>query len=329
MKKDATGNGYYHNVIEAVIEWLVSLSKSNPERSDVQILRLLTAMFSTQPSSRPSADEVWKTLTCCTRGGPKDEAKFYCGPCCMPILKSEVSLSEDLSSDPSRANYSSSEAIKGDMVTMERKPTESPFFKTEVLLDNRVGLDWVRNVRHGTHSVFDIVADHGASYHLLRKRSISDRHDVHWALANNEARILQKVHHRHMISLFRTYRQGNVLTILYEPASQYDLRSYLELAEVCPQDTDFLVRSFGCLANAVARLHKEGFDHGDIRRENILVHVQEERPRIKLTKFSFGQKIENGNSWGPLTSLRDYLPSWSPASGSSRDSEIFNNKSTA
>ena len=312
--------GYYHNVIEAVIEWLELLSKSNPERSDVQILRLLTAMFSTQPSSRPRADEVWKTLTCCTREVSCDEAKLYCGQCCMPILSSEISLSGE------------TVTTKESTFPMNRNSAGSSFFRTEIPLNRRPGLDWVRNVRHWNQSIVDIVKHHEISHHLVRRRSISDGNDVQWDLANNEALTLQHVHHRHMISLYGTYRQGDVLTLLYEPAAKFDLRSYLELAEIHPQDTEFLVRSFGCLPTALAKLHNAGFDHGDIRRENILVYVQNKIPRILFTKFSFSRKIGNCDNTGGALRLKnffqDLLPGRSLDHRSTKVSEIYEKQAT-
>lgn len=95
--------------------------------------------------------------------------------------------------------------------------------------------------------------------------------------------------HRHIVKLHGTYRHGDVFTHLFEPAADHDLRSCLELAEFyhiqknkLPSDINFMKRSFGCLANALACVHAAGHDHGDIRPENILVHHQ----RFYLSNFS-------------------------------------------
>ena len=119
--------------------------------------------------------------------------------------------------------------------------------------------------------------------------------------AKTEAGILRKVHHRHIVKLNNTYLHGDVLTLLFDLAANHDLRSYLELVELKYQrneplmkDAGCLTRSFGCLSNALACLHGSGYDHNDIRPENILVHDVGHASRIFLSKFSFGIRSEGG-----------------------------------
>jgi len=77
------------------------------------------------------------------------------------------------------------------------------------------------------------------------------------------------------------------------------LRSFLELVEVrimrdqghlknfqLQTDLDFLTESFGCLSGALAEIHENDYDHGEIGPENILVHNN----RVFISKFSFGLK---------------------------------------
>ena len=286
--------GHFHQTVSAVIGWLEKLAT---ERCDVQIVRLIRKMLD-RPDRRPDAEHVWKTLTTCTAGN----GMYFCGPCCMPLVYCDPILAHNHSDDPSEAQYASDLSTTGDMRVSTDK-TFKQFYRQDQQLDLR----WIRNLRHWNHSILDVVKD-GTHPHLLaRKRLLaSENNDIDASIyAKNEAEILREVEHRHIVQLYGTYRQGDIYTLLYEPAADRDLRSYLELVELKYQRKEisskgkefaFLTRSLGCLANALAHLHKRGYDHNDIRPENILVHDMGQQPRIFLSKFSFGLKSEGGAS---------------------------------
>lgn len=271
-----------------MFEWLDELAT---ERCDVQIIRLLREMLDFDPDRRPNAEQVWKVLTTITNNTSPLSTIYFCGPCCMPLLHKDPLLKIDPGVDPSQTKYASSVPL--------HNPTpvsKDLYFGKTYAGDEQLDVSWKRNLRHWNRSILDVVQ--GESHPLLaRKRIISSGNDEGSSLAKNEAEILRKAEHRHIVTLHSTYRQGDVFTLLYKPAADHDLRSYLELAEVCtnqrgkvPVDLDFMTRSFGCLANALACVHAAGYDHGDIRPENILVHDH----RIYLSKFSFGLKLEFG-----------------------------------
>ena len=100
-----------------IITWLESLAT---ERCDVQIVRLLRAMFD-KPDRRPDAENVWKVLTTCTTQGDRS---LFCGPCCMPLVHDDLILTSDPEISPSKATY--------DIVlpvTMAKYPTDLCFNK--------------------------------------------------------------------------------------------------------------------------------------------------------------------------------------------------------
>ena len=266
----------------AVFEWLNGLIT---ERCDVQIIRLLHQMLDFEPNRRPNAEQVWKTLTTATTSsfGP---ATYFCGPCCMPLVHGDPLLKIDIGVDPSQTEYSSSSS------THEARPVSRDLeFKDKYSRNQQFDMSWKRNLRHWDYAILDAVLVGDNPNFLARKRITSTANGEGSAMAQHEAEILRNVKHRHIVTLYGTYQHEDVLTLLFEPAADHDLRSYLELAESCQRrrvhvDVDFMKTSFWCLADALAKVHAAGYDHGDIRPDNILVH----NSRIYLSKFSFGLK---------------------------------------
>ena len=271
--------------MSAVFEWLDELIT---ERCDVQIIRLLHQMLHFEPNRRPNAEQVWKSLTTVTTSssGP---ATYFCGPCCMPLVLGDPLLKIDVGVDLSQTEYSSSSSTHGP--TPEIKDLE---FRDNYSKDQQFDISWKRNLRHWDYSILDAVLVGDNPNFIARKRIILTANGEGSAVAHHEAEILRNVKHRHIVTLYGTYQHGDVLTLLFEPAADHDLRSYLELGESCQRrrvnvDVDFMKTSFWCLADALAKVHAAGYDHGDIRPDNILVH----NGRIYLSKFSFGLKSKS------------------------------------
>ncbi len=279
---DKSGDGYYYRTVPEVIEWLDDLAT---ERCDVQIIRLLRSMLHSQPDQRPEAEHVWKTLAACS----SISKHHFCGPCCMPLLYNDPLLTENVDTPPSEIDYASSRRIQ-DIVSIPK----DPYFQTSYERGQELGLEWVRCVQHWDRSTLDVVYGEEYPHHLARKTITAGEDDKGYEYAQNEAEILRNVKHRHIVTLHGTYRQGDTYALLYEPAANFDLRSYMELAELeklrtrdLPVDISFLNTTFGCLADALACVHAAGYDHGDIGPGNILV----DNDRIFLSGFTFGLKI--------------------------------------
>ena len=151
-----------------------------------------------------------------------------------------------------------------------------------------LGFEWVRNLRHASYSFHDVVKCASERAQLGRKIVLSlpnQTVDVATA-ARKEAKLMWQLTHRHVINLKGTYRQGNVFGLLFHPAADYDLRTYLQAielqnAKVSTPNLKFLAESFGCLASALNYVHDSSVFHGDVKPENILVHAG----RVFLAKF--------------------------------------------
>lgn len=293
----AKGEGCYFRVVQDVMEWLQRFKK---EGCDAKFLELLRTMFSEDPETRPSAQEVWKRLTSCTRrlNSPQLSSTYFCGPCCMPLLSNDPLFRANKLCDPATVPYTSDidakDAFRISRADFKNDPKWKPF-REDIAPNRQLGLKWVRNVRHWDDSIVDIVHLQGHKHSLARKRAISNGNDEQFQLLCNEIHTLKKVQHRHIVELYGTFKQGNTYTLLFEPAANFNLRTFLDLANFSEEGNRMLTQSFGCLANALAWVHRCGFDHGDIRCENILVHKDETLCRVYLSKFSFSRNIrDNG-----------------------------------
>lgn len=284
--KDKERNGYFHNTVPQVLDRLDSLVT---ERCDVQIVSLIRGMMSIKPTDRPTAKQAWETLTICTTGSES----YFCGSCCMPLHPDDPLLGSDAHPDPSRAEYATSEST----------PNVSPLpddlhFKVKYALGKGPRVKWVRNLRHWDHATLDVVRSESSAPHA-RKRIFLQGNAHGRDRATNEAAILREVKHRHIVILRSTYKNPKIMTLHFKPAADFDLRSFLGLIELrmirnrghpkdsqLEKDLDLLAASFGCLSGALAEIHEHGYDHGEIRPENILVHDH----RIYISKFSLGLK---------------------------------------
>jgi len=282
-EKDPERNGSFYKTVPQVVEWLDSLAN---ERCDVQIVRLIRGMMRIAYKDRPTAKQVWESLTACT----SDSGLYFCGPCCMPLHRDDPLLRADADTDPSQTDYATSESPQN-----TRSLPDDLAFKQKYGADQGPRLKWVRNLRHWDHATLDVVKSESAYSHA-RKRIFLQGNAHGSDRAKNEAAILRKVKHRHIVVLRSTYEHPNIMTLHFKPAADFDLRSFLELVELRVtrnqgpskdfQLQKFLTESFGCLSGALAEIHENGYDHGEIRPENILVHDN----RIFISKFSFGLK---------------------------------------
>lgn len=280
-------DGYFHKTVPEVLVWLDSLAN---ERCDVQIVRLIRDMMRSSYEDRPTAKQVWERLTTYT----SDSGLYFCGPCCMPLHRDDPLLHADADTDPSQTQYATSES------TQHTRPVPHDLtFEVQYEAGQGPRLKWLRNLRQWDHATLDVVKSN-SPYPHARKRIFLPGNARGSDRARNEAEILRKVKHRHIVALRSTYEQsGFIMTLHFKPAADFDLRSFLELIEVrvmrnqghskdfqLQKDLDFLTESFGCLSGALAEIHENDYDHGEIGPDNILVHDN----RIFISKFSFGLK---------------------------------------
>ncbi len=272
---------HYNKCVFAVLMKLETIA--TVKRCDVQLLNLIRGMLDDWRFNRPDADTVWKLATTCSSSSATNAEVCFCGPCCMPFRFDAGSSEPGDTLDLARLPYHT------DMPLVDR-PTfgKDPDFETIHEIDEPLGFEWVRNHRHGSYSMLDVVKSASERTQLSRKVVLSlpsQTFDVA-AAAKREAALTRELAHRHIIKLKGTYRQGNVFGLLFQPAADYDLRTYLQEIELqnvksSSRNLRFLAESFGCLANALEHIHGKGIVHGDIKPESILVHDG----RVFLAKF--------------------------------------------
>jgi serine/threonine protein kinase len=93
-----------------------------------------------------------------------------------------------------------------------------------------------------------------------------------------EVKIIKRLSgHHHIIEYIESYRTGNQLCLILLPvADSRDLATYLRRIRSRPAPTSLelkvLLRATGCLASALAFIHKKNIRYKDIKPENILIH---------------------------------------------------------
>lgn len=108
-------------------------------------------------------------------------------------------------------------------------------------------------------------------------------------MIEREISALKKVSHHHIVKVVGSYTDANYIAILMQPIAKCNLRVYLT------QKPDFFSHSrlgylrtfFGCIAKALAYLHKHKIRHRDLKPENILVsvHSRSRKEQIYITDF--------------------------------------------
>ncbi|KAL9616700.1 MAG: hypothetical protein Q9160_008453 [Pyrenula sp. 1 TL-2023] len=108
-------------------------------------------------------------------------------------------------------------------------------------------------------------------------------------MIEREISALKKVSHHHIVKVVGSYTDANYIAILMQPIASCNLRVYLT------QKPDFFSRSrlvhlrtfFGCIAKALAYLHKHKIRHRDLKPENILVsvHPRSGKEQVYITDF--------------------------------------------
>ena len=86
---------------------------------------------------------------------------------------------------------------------------------------------------------------------------------------------MKRFSHEHVVSVFGSYLQSGVMTVLSSPAPEYTLKSFLNDSPKAfealgkSERRRILINWPHCLANATAFLHQNGGHHGAIRPSNI------------------------------------------------------------
>ncbi|KAH6870061.1 kinase-like domain-containing protein [Alternaria rosae] len=147
--------------------------------------------------------------------------------------------------------------------------------------------------------------------------------DKRWTVvdASREAYHLQNFRHFHIVQLVGTYLQGRKFSILMYPVADSHLATFLEETCDIPASSTtgpwfrhrFLATTFGCLAAALAFIHKNTTKHMDVKPHNILVRYAKscvnETWRVYVADFglsrSFGSQDQSQTD-GPTSRTPRY-----------------------
>lgn len=113
------------------------------------------------------------------------------------------------------------------------------------------------------------------SNQLVRKRiqrRVWGRHQLGLKDFLNELKVLKRVHHRHLVEIIGSYTDPTFAALIMSPVADCDLAYFLKTATNDNHKLSSLRTFFGCLATALAYLHKVRIRHKDIKPPNILVH---------------------------------------------------------
>ncbi|KAE8351248.1 ankyrin repeat-containing domain protein [Aspergillus coremiiformis] len=137
--------------------------------------------------------------------------------------------------------------------------------------DEKVPYRQIRILGNGSIGSVDVVQmDTGGEQVFARKIfkvSPNDRSGI-LSKAKNEASVIQRLHHHHMVEFVATYATPTEFGIIMEPVADYDLAKYLTDTS---SDRTHLAKWFGCLAAGLSYLHGEKIKHKDIKPENLLI----------------------------------------------------------
>lgn len=152
--------------------------------------------------------------------------------------------------------------------------------------------------RPGIAKANDKVYVHGNLY--TRKRiAVFDHNSIDEVQFITHLKSLSTIHHPHLVSIWSSYSQENLLYVLLTPATGMSLKSFLEEQPKAFKSLDkaerretFLTWTH-CLAAALAYLHDRGFTHQTIRPSAITV---DHNNKIYLGDYSALKSLDTEDS---------------------------------
>jgi serine/threonine protein kinase len=148
--------------------------------------------------------------------------------------------------------------------------------------------------------------------HKIFRKAYGQKLDEAKKEFHNEIAITKRLSpHHHIVRVFATYTCGRTLGMLLTPVASGDLATYLQTIQdsglsTTPEQTAILDRSFGCLANGLAFIHKHTIRHKDIKPHNILIH----NGRVLYTDFGISldasQQEDTSTTGNPGAFTRRY-----------------------
>ncbi|MCJ1439205.1 hypothetical protein MMC27_008596 [Xylographa pallens] len=163
-----------------------------------------------------------------------------------------------------------------------REAYSQPFWNSVLTWDTRqlarstiwvlgnLNLVFVRWLGSGATASVDEVRHQGSKETMARKTVhyslVAERHK-----ANQEAYIMHRLRHPHVVRLLTTYSDLSTSTILMKPAADYSLSQYLQTRSLTEPIADEAFGWFSCLVSGLKHIHEQNVLHGDIKPHNILI----------------------------------------------------------
>ena len=152
--------------------------------------------------------------------------------------------------------------------------------------------------RPGITKANDKVYAHGNLY-TRKKIAVFDDNSIDEVQFITHLKSLSTIHHPHLVSIWSSYSQENLLYVLLTPATEITLKSFLEEQPKAFKSLDkaerretFLTWTH-CLAAALAYLHDRGFTHQTIRPSTITV---DHNNKIYLGDYSALKSLDTEDS---------------------------------
>ena len=152
--------------------------------------------------------------------------------------------------------------------------------------------------RPGIAKANDKVYAHGNLY-TRKKIAAFDDNSIDEVQFITHLKSLSTIHHPHLVSIWSSYSQENLLYVLLTPATEITLKSFLEEQPKAFKSLDkaerretFLTWTH-CLAAALAYLHDRGFTHQTIRPSTITV---DHNNKIYLGDYSALKSLDTEDS---------------------------------
>jgi serine/threonine-protein kinase len=140
------------------------------------------------------------------------------------------------------------------------------------------------------YAAFDSQIDRQVALKVLHDASGDDvdgdrRDEKRWSALMREARILGKLNHPNVVTLFDVEQIDDVAFIAMELVDGVDLRTWLSQAD---RSTDDILDAFCQAARGLEAAHAAGIVHGDFKPANVLIGTD---GRVRVTDFGIARAM--------------------------------------
>ncbi|KAF2244262.1 kinase-like protein [Trematosphaeria pertusa] len=194
--------------------------------------------------------------------------------------------------------------------------TEGAHLELELKDKERLPYVLVRNLGHGANASVEMIRDRLSGSVYARKifRNVYARNlDEAKREFHNEIRNMRRLaSHHHIVRIYATYMAHRELALILTPVADGGdlaavLDQYRDASDADRRRTSrILWGAFGCLASALAFMHKQTIRHKDIKPQNILIHEGSVLYTDFGISFDFSQQGHSTTTGYPRSFTRRY-----------------------